>query len=202
MVKFLSLQWNTATFSVLTVHIESNSLEKKRFFKKAKKVKKNSKKPPKHSQLIHCTKIFFNVFNNLEFHYASILWLDVVAAPYPAWPGTSSAGPPQLQISTIGPKNLHLSALSSSWDTKQTDPLGAQQFQRCFSFSNCRIITELFSVWSLLDTSPTPQCPVWAGKKPKLTQASTSPSWAWLSQHVHFSDTVAKNVWPGNSAIP
>jgi len=28
MVKFLSLQWHTATLSVLTVHLESNSFEK------------------------------------------------------------------------------------------------------------------------------------------------------------------------------
>lgn len=156
MVKFLSLQWNTATFSVLTVHIESNSLEKKYDFSKKLKT---SKKIPKKPQNIHCTKIFFNVFNNLEFHYASILWLDVVAAPYPAWPGTSSAGPPQLQISNNWPQNLYLSALSSSWDTKQTDPLGAQQFQRCFSFSNCRIITELLFCFELTGHQPNPSVP-------------------------------------------
>lgn len=47
MVKFLSLQWNTATFSVLTVHIESNYLKKIRFFKKVKKSKKKITQKPK-----------------------------------------------------------------------------------------------------------------------------------------------------------
>lgn len=35
---------------------------------------------------------------------------------------------------------------------------------------------ELFSVSTLLDTSPTPECPTWAGKQPKFTQASTHPA--------------------------
>lgn len=44
MVKFLSLQWNTATFSVLTVHIKSNYLEKEKydFSKKQKTLKKKT----------------------------------------------------------------------------------------------------------------------------------------------------------------
>lgn len=44
MVKFLSLQWNTATFSVLTVHIKSNYLEKEKydFSKKQKTLKKKN----------------------------------------------------------------------------------------------------------------------------------------------------------------
>lgn len=47
MVKFLSLQWNTATFSVLTVHIKSNYLGEKKynFSKKQKTLKKKKDKP-------------------------------------------------------------------------------------------------------------------------------------------------------------
>lgn len=44
MVKFLSLQWNTATFSVLTVHIKSNSLEKEKEYDFSKKLKTSKKK--------------------------------------------------------------------------------------------------------------------------------------------------------------
>lgn len=67
MVKFLSLQWNTATFSVLTVHIKSNYLEKEKYdFSKKQKTLKKKKQP----QQSHCSKGFFSVFNNLEYHCA------------------------------------------------------------------------------------------------------------------------------------